>query len=161
MTSRVYFGFGKADPARSLAACGPNITEWPKMPALAENLLLELAAVIQDPVTTTDELIPSGETSSYRSNPLKLAQFTLSRRDAGLCAPGQGRGRRWKAQRAAGRSRRRCGDAARRRGLTHQALAQTTQFGSVHLRQQARRRLRPGAGRLLPAGAGRLRQHLL
>ena len=59
---------------------GPNITDWPKMHALEENLLVELAAVIHDPVTTTDELIPSGETSSYRSNPLRLAEFTLSRR---------------------------------------------------------------------------------
>lgn len=58
---------------------GPNITDWPKMYPLTENLLVELAAVIHDPVTTTDELIPSGETSSYRSNPLRLAEFTLSR----------------------------------------------------------------------------------
>ena len=60
---------------------GPNITDWPKMQPLAENLLVELAAVLHDPVTTTDELIPSGETSSYRSNPLRLAEFTLSRRE--------------------------------------------------------------------------------
>lgn len=77
---RVYFGFGKADEKAELHF-GPNITEWPKIPALAENLLLRLASVIHDPVTTTDELIPSGETSSYRSNPLKLATFALSRRD--------------------------------------------------------------------------------
>ncbi len=77
---RVYFGFGKADSAAELKF-GPNITEWPKIPALADNLLLKLASVIHDPVTTTDELIPSGETSSYRSNPLKLATFALSRRD--------------------------------------------------------------------------------
>ena len=77
---RCYFGFGKADPSAELRL-GPNITEWPKIPALPENLLMELACVIHDPVTTTDELIPSGETSSYRSNPLKLATFALSRRD--------------------------------------------------------------------------------
>ena len=59
---------------------GPNITDWPRQYPLGENLLLQLAAVIDDPVTTTDELIPSGETSSYRSNPLRLAEFTLSRR---------------------------------------------------------------------------------
>ena len=76
---RVYYGFGKADPSVELVM-GPNITDWPKMYALSENLLVELAAVIHDPVTTTDELIPSGETSSYRSNPLRLAEFTLSRR---------------------------------------------------------------------------------
>ena len=59
---------------------GPNIKDWPKMYPMSENMLLELAAVIHDPVTTTDELIPSGETSSYRSNPLKLSEFALSRR---------------------------------------------------------------------------------
>ena len=77
--NRVYYGFGKADPSVELQM-GPNITDWPKMYELSENLLVELAAVIHDPVTTTDELIPSGETSSYRSNPLRLAEFTLSRR---------------------------------------------------------------------------------
>ncbi len=77
--NRLYYGYGKADPSVELIM-GPNITDWPKMYPLAENLLLELAAVIHDPVTTTDELIPSGETSSYRSNPLRLAEFTLSRR---------------------------------------------------------------------------------
>ena len=77
--NRVYYGFGKADPDLQLQM-GPNITDWPKMYELSENLLVELAAVIHDPVTTTDELIPSGETSSYRSNPLRLAEFTLSRR---------------------------------------------------------------------------------
>ena len=77
--NRLYYGFGKADPSVELVM-GPNITDWPKMYDLTENLLVELAAVIHDPVTTTDELIPSGETSSYRSNPLRLAEFTLSRR---------------------------------------------------------------------------------
>ena len=77
---RLYYGFGKADPSVELVM-GPNITDWPKMQPLAENLLVELAAVLHDPVTTTDELIPSGETSSYRSNPLRLAEFTLSRKD--------------------------------------------------------------------------------
>ena len=76
---RVYYGYGKADPSVELIL-GPNITDWPKMYPLTENLLVELAAVIRDPVTTTDELIPSGETSSYRSNPLRLAEFALSRR---------------------------------------------------------------------------------
>ncbi|MBE6940263.1 MAG: hydratase [Ruminococcaceae bacterium] len=77
--SSLYQGFGKADPSVELVM-GPNITDWPAMYPLSENLLVELAAVIHDPVTTTDELIPSGETSSYRSNPLRLAEFTLSRR---------------------------------------------------------------------------------
>ena len=76
---RVYNGFGKARPEEPLRY-GPNIKDWPAMPAMQENMLLELAAVIHDPVTTTDELIPSGETSSYRSNPLKLSEFALSRR---------------------------------------------------------------------------------
>ena len=77
---RLYYGFGKADPSVELIM-GPNITDWPKMQPLSENLLVELTAVLHDPVTTTDELIPSGETSSYRSNPLRLAEFTLSRRE--------------------------------------------------------------------------------
>ena len=76
---RCYYGFGKANPDEELIL-GPNITDWPKMYELSDNLLVELAAVIRDPVTTTDELIPSGETSSYRSNPLRLSEFTLSRR---------------------------------------------------------------------------------
>ena len=59
---------------------GPSIKDWPKMYRMEDNMLLELAAVIHDSVTTTDELIPSGETSSYRSNPLKLSEFALSRR---------------------------------------------------------------------------------
>ncbi|MBO4325257.1 MAG: hydratase [Lachnospiraceae bacterium] len=77
--NRLYYGFGKADPNAELIL-GPNITDWPKMEALTDNMLVKLAAVIRDPVTTTDELIPSGETSSYRSNPLRLSEFALSRR---------------------------------------------------------------------------------
>lgn len=77
---RVYRGFGRPEPESELRY-GPNIADWPQIPALADNVLLRLASVLHDPVTTTDELIPSGETSSYRSNPMKLAQFTLSRRD--------------------------------------------------------------------------------
>ncbi len=76
---RVYYGFGKADPSVDLIL-GPNITDWPTQYELSDNLLVKLAAVIRDPVTTTDELIPSGETSSYRSNPLRLSEFALSRR---------------------------------------------------------------------------------
>jgi len=78
--NRVYNGFGKANPSVELKF-GPNITDWPEMSALTDNLILQIASVITDPVTTTDELIPSGETSSYRSNPLGLAEFTLSRKD--------------------------------------------------------------------------------
>jgi len=78
--ARVYDGFGKPEPAEKLFY-GPNIKDWPEMPALGDNVLLQVCSKILDPVTTTDELIPSGETSSYRSNPLGLAEFTLSRRD--------------------------------------------------------------------------------
>ena len=76
---RCYFGFGKADPSVELKL-GPNITDWPKMYPMDDDMLLKLCAVIHDDVTTTDELIPSGETSSYRSNPIALSEFTLSRR---------------------------------------------------------------------------------
>lgn len=77
--NRVYNGFGNAKPKTELKM-GPNIADWPKMSSLTDDLLLKVACVINDPVTTTDELIPSGETSSYRSNPIKLASFTLSRK---------------------------------------------------------------------------------
>lgn len=77
---RVYTGYRSSQPEKELKF-GPNIADWPKMMALPENILLNVAAAIHDPVTTTDELIPSGETSSYRSNPLKLAEFTLSRKE--------------------------------------------------------------------------------
>ena len=78
--NRVYEGWGKADPDVELVF-GPNIADWPEQIALPENLVLKVASAIYDPVTTTDELIPSGETSSYRSNPLKLSEFALSRKD--------------------------------------------------------------------------------
>ena len=78
--SRVYFGVGKPQPDAQLVF-GPNIADWPEQIPLPEDLLLTVCAAIYDPVTTTDELIPSGETSSYRSNPLRLAQFALSRKD--------------------------------------------------------------------------------
>ena len=78
--NRVFDSKGIADPSTEIQF-GPNIKDWPQMPALAENLILKVVSEIHDPVTTTDELIPSGETSSYRSNPLGLAEFTLSRKD--------------------------------------------------------------------------------
>ena len=77
---RVYQGFGNAKPEHELIM-GPNITDWPEMPELKDHLLLKVVSYLSDPVTTTDELIPSGETSSYRSNPIRLAEFTLSRKD--------------------------------------------------------------------------------
>ena len=83
--SRVFNGVEKADTNASLVY-GPNIADWPKMEELKDNLLLKVVSVLNDPVTTTDELIPSGETSSYRSNPLKLAEFALSRKDPAYVA---------------------------------------------------------------------------
>ena len=77
---RCYEGFGKANPDAELRY-GPNIKDWPQMPKLQKDMLVKLCAVIHDPVTTTDELIPSGETSSYRSNPIGLSEFALSRRE--------------------------------------------------------------------------------
>ena len=78
--NRIFDSKGVADPSVEIQF-GPNIKDWPEMPELAENLVLKVVSEIHDPVTTTDELIPSGETSSYRSNPLGLAEFTLSRKD--------------------------------------------------------------------------------
>ena len=78
--NRVYNGAGKADPSVEIKF-GPNITDWPAMSGLTDDMVLKVVSEIHDPVTTTDELIPSGETSSYRSNPLGLAEFTLSRKD--------------------------------------------------------------------------------
>lgn len=78
-SSRIYQGYGKAQPESELVY-GPNIADWPKIEALSEDMLYKVAAYITDPVTTTDELIPSGETSSYRSNPERLSQFALSRK---------------------------------------------------------------------------------
>lgn len=78
--NRVFDSHGVADPSVEIQF-GPNIKDWPAMSALPENMLLKVVSEIHDPVTTTDELIPSGETSSYRSNPLGLAEFALSRKD--------------------------------------------------------------------------------
>lgn len=78
--NRVYNGIGKAMPEQPIKF-GPNIVDWPAMVGLTNDMILKVVSVIHDPVTTTDELIPSGETSSYRSNPLGLAEFTLSRKD--------------------------------------------------------------------------------
>ena len=79
---RVYNGWGNPDPDWPLRF-GPNIKDWPEQPQLADHLLTKIITYITDPVTTTDELIPSGETSSFRSNPMRLAEFTLSRKDPG------------------------------------------------------------------------------
>ena len=125
--TRIYDGYGKANTEEPLRY-GPNIKDWPKMYAMEENMLVELAAVIHDAVTTTDELIPSGETSSYRSNPLKLSEFALSRR----CPDYVAKSKAVKAQDAERREGKACdkimnalakvGDAAQ--------LVKTTSFGS-------------------------------
>ena len=124
---RVYQGFGKADPTAELRF-GPNITDWPQMYALEDNLLLKLACVLHDDVTTTDELIPSGETSSYRSNPLRLSEFALSRREPQYVPRAKAVAKE-EAARRAGRSEeveavlsKVCADAAE--------TAKHTQFGS-------------------------------
>ena len=78
--ARVYYGVGKPQPQEELVF-GPNIADWPQQISMPENLLLTVCSAIYDPLTTTDELIPSGETSSYRSNPLRLSEFALSRKD--------------------------------------------------------------------------------
>ena len=121
---RVYNGFGHADLSQELKY-GPNIKDWPKMYPMQDNMLLELAAVIHDPVTTTDELIPSGETSSYRSNPLKLSEFALSRRVPEYV----GLSKRIQAQdleRRAGKTPQNVADALAKVG----AKAEDTSFGS-------------------------------
>ena len=101
----MYQGFGKGD-YDALLKLGPNIKDWPEIAPLGDNLLLKVASYITDPVTTTDELIPSGETSSYRSNPLGLAEFTLSRKDPAYV----GRAKAVQAEEAARRAGQ--GDAA-------------------------------------------------
>ena len=127
--SRIYNGFGKADPTVALRS-GPNIKDWPKMYPMEENMLLELAAVIHDPVTTTDELIPSGETSSYRSNPLKLSEFALSRRVPGYVAAAK-RIQALDLERRAGRVPQAVVEVlAAIAGQDAETLAGTTSFGS-------------------------------
>ena len=127
---RVYHGVGKPDPAQPLVY-GPNIADWPTQIALPEHLYITVASAIYDPVTTTDELIPSGETSSYRSNPLRLSEFALSRKDPDYV-------NRAKEIRAV-EEQRRAG-----RPLTDPALAaidpKTTGFGSAVMA------IRPGDG---------------
>ena len=79
---RIFYGYGKGDPSVEIVA-GPNIVDWPEMQPLGENCLMKISAVIKDAVTSTDELIPSGDTASYRSNPIRLANYTLYRRVPG------------------------------------------------------------------------------
>lgn len=124
---RIYYGYGKPEKDTELIL-GPNITSWPDQYELSDNLLVELTAVIHDPVTTTDELIPSGETSSLRSNPIRLSEFTLSRRVpeyVGLSKLVS----RDEAQRREGNIPEKLGKVLSKLGDVD-ALAKNTQFGS-------------------------------
>ncbi len=124
---RVYNGYKNAKPEEELRF-GPNIADWPKMYPLSKHVFLELAAVIHDEVTTTDELIPSGETSSYRSNPQRLAEFTLSRRCPAYVANSK-RVQAEEAQRRDGKAPARLKEALERVGLAGQEA--DTAMGSV------------------------------
>lgn len=125
---RVYFGFGEPNPDEPLRF-GPNIAEWPEIPALPENLLMRVCSVIDDPVTTTDELIPSGETSSYRSNPMKLAEFTLSRRDPAYVGRAKATAADEK-RRTAGNAPQELEEAVEKAGYSREILSDT-RLGSV------------------------------
>ena len=124
---RVYYGYGKPDPHEELIL-GPNITSWPAQYELSDNILLELCAVIHDPVTTTDELIPSGETSSLRSNPVRLSEFTLSRRAPGYVPLAKAVARD-EAARREGNPTKKLTDALSALG-DEEKLIENTQFGS-------------------------------
>ena len=115
---RVYRGFGHPRDDEALVY-GPNIKDWPPLPALPDTLVLGVASAIYDPVTTTDELIPSGETSSYRSNPLRLAEFTLSRKDPGYLERAKSLAA-WEAARQLGKLPREAADIFDALGLTGQ-----------------------------------------
>ncbi len=125
---RVYQGFGKADREAELRF-GPNIVPWPEIPDCGENLLVRLCSVLEDEVTTTDELIPSGETSSYRSNPLKLAQFALSRRDPDYVGRSK-EAQAEEAQRASGEAPQSLRELMSVLGLPEETLSKT-RFGSA------------------------------
>ncbi|MDR1157363.1 MAG: hydratase [Oscillospiraceae bacterium] len=122
---RVYRGVGRSEPKTPLVY-GPNIADWPPLPPLPDALILTVAAALYDPVTTTDELIPSGETSSYRSNPYRLAEFTLSRKAPGYVAL---------AKEILGREKRRREDAPEAPGLGSAVAALRPGDGSA--REQA------------------------
>ncbi len=166
--NRVYQGFGNAHREEELRF-GPNIADWPKMEPLPENLLLWVVSVIRDPVTTTDELIPSGETASYRSNPLKLAEFTLSRKDPGYVARAkavQKRESRRLELLAGGGAAADLSDAlssfwteGKPTPEEFRRFIKRYRPGKRDIRGQARRRLRPGAGGILPEGSRGTGEH--
>ena len=139
--TRVYQGFGKGD-YDALLKFGPNIKDWPEIAPLGDNLLLKVASYITDPVTTTDELIPSGETSSYRSNPLGLAEFTLSRKDPEYVGRAKAVQAEENARRAGAGVRCSAGKGERRARLREAELERYPDR-LYHLCGQARRRLCP------------------
>jgi aconitate hydratase len=136
---RVYGGYNRPDPDAALVY-GPNIADWPEQIALEDNILLRIASVITDPVTTTDELIPSGETSSFRSNPLRLADFTLSRKDPGYVKRAKS-AREEEKQRREGNAPQAFKDAAAIAGLGDNYIAGSAVFaykpGDGSAREQA------------------------
>ena len=139
---RVYNGWGHPEPDYALKF-GPNIKDWPEQPALTDDLLVKIVSYITDPVTTTDELIPSGETSSFRSNPLRLAEFTLSRKDPAY-VPNAKAVKALDEQRKAGElpaEVARVYDDLKKLGYAPDAAQHQHWLG--HFCQQARRRLRP------------------
>ena len=161
--NRVFDSKGVADPDVEIKF-GPNIKDWPEMSALPENLILKVVSEIHDPVTTTDELIPSGETSSYRSNPLGLAEFALSRKDpayVGRAKEVQKAQKAIEAGNCPGRSpaRAEAGDFETITAEYPEVRQGKHWRGQHHLRSEAGRRLRQRAGGLLPEGAGRLGQY--
>ena len=141
--NRVFDSKGKADASVEIQF-GPNIKDWPKMSPLPKHMMLKVVSEIHDPVTTTDELIPSGETSSYRSNPLGLAEFTLSRKDPAYVGKAK---EIQKAQKAIEEDRCPC-----------EAVPELKRW-ERHLCGEARGRLRQGAGGLLPEGAWGMGEH--
>ena len=158
---RVYWGFGKADLDAAAASRAPTSSRLARHGAPRSGHPAARSAPRScDPVTTTDELIPSGETSSYRSNPLGLAEFTLSRRDPELRRPRQGCADAVEKRRVAGEDLAEADPAlagvfGALAAAASRPTAKATEYWQHGLRRQARRRLRPRAGRELPARAGR------
>ncbi len=144
-TSVAYSTAMKKRTRRKSFRYGPNIKDWPKMYPMEKDMLLELAAVIHDPVTTTDELIPSGETSSYRSNPLKLSEFALSRRAPEYVGISK-RIQKEDLERRDGKCPAEVEKVLEKVG----AKCSETSFGYVRVRQPSRRRFGPRTGCVLP-----------
>ena len=160
--NRVFDSHGVADPTVEIQF-GPNIKDWPEMPKLAENLVLKVVSEIHDPVTTTDELIPSGETSSYRSNPLGLAEFALSRKDPAYVGRAKEVQKAEKALEAGNDPKEALPELAPGSGSSQKrvpgGVRRQSRYRFHHIRGKAGRWFRPRAGGFLPEGAGRLGQY--